>query len=412
MKLSTLSDWLNQIQLSHEVEIALGLERVQEVAKRLSVLTPPCPVIVVGGTNGKGSTVAGLEAIYRAAGYRVGAFTTPMLFRYNEQVRLNGQSPQDETFCEAFAQIEAVRGDIPLTPFEYGTLAALLIFKAANLEVWILEVGLGGRLDAVNILATDLAIVTNVSLDHMEWLGDTRDAIAFEKAGIYRPHQPAIYGEADIPITLKRHAQAIKAHLYCQAHDYHYEITAKHWHWYSAQASYTSLPPTPLLIQNMANVLMAITLLQSRLPVPESAVHQGFTTLQLPGRIQVLTKPLLHILDVAHNPAAISRLNDYLMTHLCAGKTLAVFSMLADKDMLTSIKNIQDSINKWYIAPLTTKRTISATHLQQTFTTLGLPYEYYPAIQTAYQAALDAAHPQDRIVIFGSFHTVAEVGVH
>ncbi len=229
MKLSTLSEWLNYIGSVHKTEIDLGLDRIREVARKLDCLTPSCPVVMVGGTNGKGSVVAGLQAIYLAAGYRTGAFTSPYLFQHNEEVSVNGEFASDDDFCDAFQKIEDARGTISLSPFEYHTLAALLIFKTANPDVLILEVGLGGRLDAVNIVDADVSVVTSIGIDHVAWLGDTRELIAIEKAGIFRKGKPAICGDANPPHTLNEQAEKIGAYFYQQGRDFHFTETDSDW---------------------------------------------------------------------------------------------------------------------------------------------------------------------------------------
>ena len=224
MYLSTLDEWLSWIAKVHSTEIELGLDRIKVVGARLNVLEPNCTVIIVGGTNGKGSTVAGIEAIYRAAGYLVGAFTSPILLKHNEQVRINGKDASDAKFCDAFAKVEAARGDIVLTPFEFQTLAALIIFHDYSLHVLILEVGLGGRLDAVNIIDADISIVTSIAIDHIEWLGSTREMIGREKAGIFRPKKPAVCGDNNPPQSLVEYAQSIGAEFICQGKDFHYTV--------------------------------------------------------------------------------------------------------------------------------------------------------------------------------------------
>src|SRR3990167_8025056 len=319
MSFSTLSEWLNWIPTIHPLEIELSLNRVQAVAFQLNLLSPSCPIICVAGTNGKGSTVTGLAAIYQAAGYCVGTFTSPILFRHQEQITINGRHPEDQAFCMAFEKIEHTRKNISLTPFEFYTLAALLLFQQESLDLLILEVGLGGRLDAVNILDASLAIVTSIDLDHTHYLGTTREAIAFEKAGIFRQDKPAIYGDLFPPTTL---------------------------------LNYAKLPLPSLALQNMSLVLMAVKLLQSSLPVNRQAIDKGLLQAKLPGRIQILPGEITKIFDVSHNPAAISFLSKQLKGMSCLGNTYAVFSMLLDKDIVESIKSICSCIDHWFFAPL------------------------------------------------------------
>ncbi len=410
MNLSTLSEWLTYIASIHTQVIDLGLARVKTVAQKLDLLSPPCPVVMVGGTNGKGSTVAGLEAIYRAADYRTGAFTSPFLFKHNEEVRIDGVDASDDLFCEAFSKIEEARGDISLTLFEFNTLAALFIFKKFPLDIWILEVGLGGRLDAVNILDADVAIVTSISIDHVEWLGDTREKIAIEKAGIFRKNHPAVCGDIDPPVSLIEYARQHQVPLFCQGKDFFYLETENTWSFHYGKKNDTHLPRNTLSTQNMASVLMAITLLQPRLPVSIEKVQQGLQNTKLIGRIQIIEGPIIHIYDVAHNAGSVALLAKRLKEMPCQGKTRAVFSMLADKDIQTCLQEMCNVIDIWYVAPLTVKRGASEKTLKEYFEKMKMRNVYfYSSIQAAYEAAKNKAIENDRIIVFGSFHTVSEV---
>lgn len=410
MHLSTVSDWLTWIERIHPTEIELGLDRVKSVAERLELLSNSCPVIIVGGTNGKGSTVFGLEAIYRAAGYHTGIFTSPFLFKHNEQVRIDGQMVSDETLCDAFAHVEKSRGDITLTPFEFFTLAALLIFKSHTLDVLILEVGLGGRLDAVNIIDADIAVVTNISIDHVNWLGTTREKIAYEKAGIFRKDRPAVCGDINPPHTLLETAHTVGAPFYYQAHDFSYIENATTWSWDHQAIHYTDLPINTLATQNMSVVLMVVTLLQQRLAVSFEAILKGLNTVTVPGRIQIVEGKITEIYDVAHNPASVALLKGQLNKIPCSGKTIAVFSMLGDKDVKGSLGHIRESIHAWYVAPLHNKRAATMEVLKEAFQCADIRnVSFFPTITEAYQAALQTAQTGDRLVIFGSFHTVADV---
>ncbi len=413
MYLSTLTEWLAWIASLHPTEMDLGLDRVKKVANRLQVLSPSCPVMMVGGTNGKGSTVAGLEAIYHAAGYRVGAFTSPILFKHNEQVRIERELASDKAFCDAFVKVEEARQGISLTAFEFCTLAALLIFKRTPLDVLILEIGLGGRLDAVNIIDADLSIVTNISIDHTNWLGNTREQIAYEKAGIYRKNKPAICGDKDPPATLIAASQQIGAKWFCQGRDFHYQKNLKHWSWSCADIEYENLPVNTLATQNMSTVLMAVTLMQSQLPVNRVAIDKGLNEATLPGRVQIIDGPVTEIYDVSHNPASVAYLAECLTLRTCAGKTHAVFSMLADKDMLESIQSIRNQIDVWYVAPLTVQRAASKDILHENFQQADIKHvKHFSSIQKAYDEAKQNAEKCDRIIVFGSFHTVSDVWRH
>lgn len=412
MYLSTISEWLDWIASLHPQEIELGLERVQIVAARLNVLEPLCPVIIIGGTNGKGSCVEGISTIYRVAGYKVGTFTSPFVFKHNEEVRINGQMASDAAFCEAFSQIEVAREGVSLTPFEYHTLAALLILKAAVLDVWVLEVGLGGRLDAVNIIDADVSVVSSIGLDHQAYLGDTREQIAYEKAGIFRAQQLAVCGDTVPPTVLIDRATALKTKLYIQAKDFSYTQTPIDWSWRYNDVYYPHLPIPKLAIHNMSTVLMVITLLQNKLPVSREAIEKGLVQAQLIGRLQSVPGNVTEIYDVGHNPQAVTWLANYLQQQTCSGKTYAVFSMLADKDITQSIKTIADYIDAWFVAPLTAKRAATQKQLAKEFANASVSktkLHFASDIQTAYHIAKKQAKTGDRLVIFGSFRTVAEV---
>lgn len=407
---STLKEWLDWIDKIHPTQIELGLERIKVVAEKLGILKPTCPVIIVGGTNGKGSTVATLEAIYLAAGYHVGAFTSPVLFKHNEQVRLDKVLATDTEFCLAFEKIALALGDISLTPFEYHTLAALLIFKSYPLDILLLEVGLGGRLDAVNIIDADIAVVTSIDIDHVEWLGNTREAIGFEKAGIFRAGVPAVCGDEHPPVSLIQQAKKIGAPLFCQGKEFGYDVNETTWHWFSQETVYDSLPLNALAVQNVSSALMAVTLLQSTYVVTVEEIKKGLMTTTLPARIEIIQEPIVKIVDVGHNPAAIEMLKTYLQTLPPTGKNYAVFSMLADKDMFGSIEIIADIIDSWFVAPLACPRATSKQTIMKTFHQAYIQHvAIFSSIKEAYAAALSAAQVGDRMIIFGSFHTVREV---
>jgi dihydrofolate synthase/folylpolyglutamate synthase len=414
----TLTEWLQKIKLLHVKEIDFSLERTIQVAGWLDLLKPACWVITVAGTNGKGSCVAGIEAAALAAGYRVGAFTTPFLFRYNEQVRLQGKPVADVLLCDAFECIEKVRGKVTLTPFEFGTLAALIIFKKANLELCILEVGMGGRWDAVNIIDADIAVVTSIALDHVDWLGHTRDAIAYEKAGIFRPHRPVVYGDLQPPRSLINYARMLKAPLFLQGQHFGFIKKNLTWDWWSQKNKFEHLPLPRLMLQNMATMMMAIELSQAKLPIDRAAIEQALTKTTLLGRLQLMPGNVPVILDVSHNPAAVACLASYLGHTLADGKTYAVFSMLVDKDIFATIQIIQASIDHWYVAPLMTERAASYEVLAYCFRKANLNnVTFYPSIVVAKMAATQQAErdlmgpdqvEKSRLVVFGSFHTVAE----
>lgn len=400
-----LSEWLDWIKTLHFKEIDLGLARVFEVARRLRLLNPSFTIVTVGGTNGKGSCVAGLSAIYRAAGHRVGAYTSPFLFRYNEQVCVDGQMASDETLCDAFAKVYAACHPVTLTSFEFSTLAAMFIFEASNLDMVILEVGLGGRYDAVNIWDADVALITSIALDHMDWLGQTRDAIAYQKAGIFRVNKPAVCGDYNPPASLLN--EKVKK-LYRHGIHFGFEQKKNEWSWWDENNHLDNLPCPALALQNMSTVLMAVAVLQEKHPVSDSAIIEGLKNVQLAGRIQVVPGIVPVIYDVAHNPASAKWLADYLERNPLQGKTIAVFSMLADKDIVSTLNVIKTQMDSWNIAPLSVTRGSSSDFLLECFNKANVfNVTVHESIENACYFARDTATKGDRIVVFGSFHTVA-----
>lgn len=407
---NSLTEWLDWAKSLHVKEIDLSLERVKEMAIRLDLLKPGCPVITVAGTNGKGSCVAGLEAIYLAAGYRIGAFTSPFLWRYNEQVRVQGNAVEDDLFCDAFQRITEKTDNIKLTPFELGTLAAFIIFRDAALDIWILEVGLGGRWDAVNVIDADVTIVSSIAIDHVDWLGNTRERIAREKAGIFRPNNPAVCGDFDPPLSLIEYANEIKAPLFCQSKHFGFNERDSAWDWWSENNCLENVAMPSLALQNMSTVLMAVDLLQKKRPVQRQCIDQAFKKVSLSGRIEVIPGDITHIYDVSHNPASAEFLATFLKKNPVVGKTHAVFSMLADKDIVSTIKVIQECINHWYVAPLAVLRGTSIDVLADSFQKANVnSITLQSSIKNAYDTAVKTAQIGDRIVVFGSFRTVAEV---
>ena len=284
-----INQWVLWVGSLHGKEMDLSLERVQAAAMKLNLLDPKPPIITVAGTNGKGSCVRGLEAIYRQAGYKTGAFTSPQLLRINELIRINGLEIDDNSLCKAFEKIAPICNEVPLTLFEFNTLAAFIIFNEAELDVWILEVGLGGRYDAVNVMDADLAIIASIDLDHMEWLGDTREKIALEKAGIFRSGKPAVCGDFNPPHTLLEYAHQNQVPLYCQNKDFLFNKNQSGWSWSYQDKVLRDLPLPQLALQNMSTVLMAIALMQERLPVDEHSIRCALQEVQLTGRIQIST---------------------------------------------------------------------------------------------------------------------------
>ena len=414
MRFTTLDDWLRWQETLHPRAIELGLERMRTVLRRLQPDTPPFAVITVGGTNGKGSCVAFLDAILRAAGYRVGAYTSPHLLRYHERIRVDGVEADDEALCQAFARIDAKRGDISLTYFEFGTLAALERFREAGVEVAVLEVGLGGRLDAVNVVDADAALVASIGIDHVDWLGLDRDSIGYEKAGIYRPGRPAICAEPDPPPRLLEHAHAIGSKLLRVGYDYDFTRVGATWRWRSAESHFEALPPLALAgehqLGNAAAALMTLTSLRDRLPVDADAIRAGLLRARLPGRFQVIPGRVEWILDVAHNPAAAAVLADQLRNRACAGRTQVIIGLLADKDADGVIQALAGVVDEWHPVTLAGARGRASTDLAARLRSAGIQaVALHDDIASACRTALDGADAGDRIVVLGSFHAVAPV---
>lgn len=406
---TTLSGWLAYIEALHPKTIEMGLGRVGEVAKRLG-LHPEFPIITVTGTNGKGSTCAMLSQIYIQAGYKTGCYTSPHLLRYNERVKINDTEAADDALCQAFAAVEQARDGVRLTYFEMGTLAAMWYFIRQQVEVAILEVGLGGRLDAVNVFEPDCAIVTSVDLDHMDYLGSTREQIGLEKAGVFRAGKPAICGDTQPPQSLLNYAGKIGAKLQCVGQAMFVTKTRTGWQYQDERVS-LSLPlpslPGDFQLNNAACAVRAVTQLDQKLPVSEAHIQTAMRSVRLAGRFhQVESRPQV-ILDVAHNPQAAHSLADNLAQHPCQGKTLAVFAMLSDKDIEGVIQALLPQVSVWFVAGIEAPRGESANHLQQRLEAFGASVFAYERIGQAMLAAYRAASENDRIIAFGSFYTVA-----
>jgi dihydrofolate synthase/folylpolyglutamate synthase len=418
----TLAGWLALLEQRHASPIQLGLDRVQRVRAALGA-GPAAVVITVGGTNGKGSTVAMLESILRAAGYRVGCYTSPHLLQYNERVRIDGREASDEALVAGFAAVEAARGDTPLTYFEHGTLAAWETFRAAAPDVIVLEVGLGGRLDAVNVFDPDCAIVTSVAMDHMDYLGHSREDIGFEKAGIFRAGRPAVCGDPQPPASLRAHAEAIGAPLWISGRDFGFGGDRQQWgYWrYAAPPAQGALAKRgglayPALrganqLLNAAAALTALELLRERLPVSMQAIREGLMHVEVPGRFQVLPGRPAVVLDVAHNPQAAGVLAENLGSMGFYPETWAVFGMLADKDVEGVLERMRGRVDRWLLADLPGPRGLRAFALRDRFEALGFEGEVrcFASPAEAFAAARKGAAEGDRIVVFGSFLTVADV---
>lgn len=408
----SLSDWLSYLETLHPKTISLGLDRIAMVRQAMNFdLT--CPVITVGGTNGKGSTCAMLESILTAAGYRVGCYTSPHLLRYNERIRIAGSEADDVQIGEAFSAIELARGEVSLTYFEFGTLAATWLFAREKVDVAILEVGLGGRLDAVNIFDTDVAILTSVAMDHMDYLGDTREQIGFEKAGIFRTAIPAICADPKPPATVLQYAADIGADLQLIGRDFGYLAEKTQWQFWGRQSKYYSLAYPGLRgtyqLHNASASLAALDTLKPMLPVNLGDIRTGLLNAELTGRFQVLPGQPTVILDVAHNPHAAAALAGTLKNMGFYPRTFAVLAMLGDKDIAGVIEAVKEQIDTWLVADIAEPRGAKAETLVQALNNAGITSAItcHPTPAAALEDACKQAAGNDRIVVFGSFYTVA-----
>jgi dihydrofolate synthase / folylpolyglutamate synthase len=432
----SLDQWLAYIEGLHPKNIEMGLERVRAVWLRTG-LQFSCPVVTVAGTNGKGSTCAMLESIYTQAGYRTAVYSSPHLVHFLERCRIAGEMADAADFIAACAMIERARLglsiqkppseplEIPLTYFEFTTLAFFALMGQKSLDVAILEVGLGGRLDAVNIIDTDCAIITSIDLDHMEYLGDNRESIGFEKAGILRAGKPAVVSDPMPPASIAAHAKAIGAELYLMGTDFNFSGDKQQWGWAGRDAQhaprrYAGLAYPALRganqLMNASGVLAAITALRDLLPVTAQAVRNGLAFVELPGRFQIVPGEPALVLDVAHNPHSVAALAANLDAMGFYPTTHAVFGAMADKDLAAMWPKVAPMIDKWYFTDLPTARAASAVALQKQWQAQNQRKDASSAVYTSPQAALDAAvagaAATDRIVVFGSFYTVGGVLQH
>ena len=408
----TLDDWLAYIEQQHPQAIAMGLERVRAVATRMQLGKPARHVISVGGTNGKGSTVAFIEAIARANGWKVGTYTSPHLLRYNERVRIDGMDVDDASLVAGFEAVDAARGDTRLTYFEYGTLCALWLFRHAALDLVVLEVGLGGRLDAVNIIDADASIITTVDLDHQDWLGDDIEAIGFEKAGIARPFKPLILGDDDPPASVLRHAYAIGASAWRIGCDFFAEpLDDAHWRW--REVGYSIDLPMPAMAApvQLRNASCAIAALRSITDaIDESAYAAGVANAQLAGRLQRFERDGVEVLvDVGHNPQAARALAASLRDQPRL-PTIAVYAALADKDVTGVVGELAGLVDGWHVAGLADAglrgQDVEAFAERLAGTAAGAAMRH-PDVAAALEAAVRDAAPGGRVLVFGSFHTAA-----
>jgi dihydrofolate synthase/folylpolyglutamate synthase len=414
--MNDLNEWLAHCERLHPKTIDMGLERVQAVVQRMG-LRFECPVVTVAGTNGKGSTCAMLEAIALQAGWRTGVYTSPHLVHFEERCRIGGEIVQGPALVPHFERVESAREGITLTYFEFTTLAILSLMAASALDVAILEVGLGGRLDAVNAIDTDCAIVTSIDLDHMDYLGPDRESIGREKAGILRAGKPAIVSDPVPPHSLVQYAQAIGADLWLLGRDFNFSGDKQQWAWAGRGRRYSGLAYPALRganqLLNASGVLAALEALRPRLPVTAQAIRNGLAMVELPGRFQIVPGQPSLVLDVAHNAHAVAALSANLDAMGFFPTTHAVFGAMADKDLAPMFARIGPLVDRWYFTDLPTARAASAQALLERWRAQpgrrDVPASTHPNPEQALRAAVAAAEPADRILVFGSFYTVGGV---
>ncbi|MBQ0795978.1 bifunctional tetrahydrofolate synthase/dihydrofolate synthase [Zhongshania sp.] len=413
MRYTQVGDWLRWMETQHPRDIDLGLERIARVAQQLNI-TLNMPVITVAGTNGKGSCVALLSSILGQQGYRVGAYTSPHIIHYQERIVVAGNNVDDETLCSAFAAIDEARGEISLTYFEFGTLAALLIFEQQAVDVAVLEVGLGGRLDAVNIVDADVAIVSSIAIDHEAWLGSDREMIGREKAGVFRSDRPAIIGDPQPPRALLDYGLQLGATLVCRDDDFSFtEQTGSTWSWQGLakngeRCEYKDLPCCPLLIDNAATVLQALQYID--LPLSEEAIRQGLSTVNISGRCEHFNyRGIDVVLDVAHNPASVQILCDHLVANPINGRTECLFAVMADKAIDQIIAIVKPCFAHWTLVPLLgNDRAATAEEVKVALQAQGVAQvSVGDTFGESLDSTLSSLSAGDRLVIFGSFFTVA-----
>lgn len=412
----SLGEWLAYLEQLHPTAIDMGLERSQKVLARLALGKLAPRVVTVTGTNGKGSTCAFVASLLRAQGLKVGVYSSPHLLRYNERVLIDGQEASDERLCAAFAAVEAARGDISLTYFEMGTLAAFWLFYQSQLDAVVLEVGLGGRLDTVNVVDADLALVTSIGVDHVDYLGDTREQVAFEKAGIFRQGKPALCGDLDPPQPLLGKAAELAAPLFLRGRDFDLAGADGHWSWRGTAATGepVALPCLPLLDLPMENAALALqAYLLMGLPWDAGQIRQALLDTRITGRLdrRLLSwqgRSVELLLDVGHNPHAAEYLARRLAARPLSGRRLAVFGLLADKDLDGVVAPLQGLVDDWAVAPLDTPRSRPAAELVAALTNLGAAVKSYASVDAALEGQCAQATADDQILLFGSFFCVAQ----
>lgn len=412
LRFNTLEEWLEWQEELHFTSIELGLDRCTAVAGKMGLLQPSYKVVSVAGTNGKGSSVNMLSAILRNAGYNTGSYTSPHLVRYNERICLNGREVGDDVLCASFNRIDQARGDVSLTYFEFGTLAAFDIFQRSGVDIAILEVGLGGRLDAVNCLDADVSLITAIDLDHENWLGNDRETIGREKAGIMRSHSPVVCSDNNPPASVQAYADELGTPLYITGRDYNYAVNGSTWDWQFDMQKYAGLPcPSlynPLQIRNAAGVLMALHLLAEQFPITQQSIHRGLQEFNLTGRFQVVPDKAQLVLDVAHNRQAAALLVDNLKSMPVKGNTHVLIGMLKDKNHAAVFAALEEVADYWHVVTLESPRGADNDLLKHELNTLGIidTVSCYETVASALVTIREQVGPEDRIVITGSFLTV------
>jgi dihydrofolate synthase/folylpolyglutamate synthase len=412
LRFRSIDNWLQWQESLHFTAIELGLERCRRVANNMGLLNPSYNVISVAGTNGKGSSIIMLDRILRNAGYKIGRYTSPHLLRYNERICINGNEVSDTELCESFDRIDRARGDISLTYFEFGTLAALDLFRQHNVQLAILEVGLGGRLDAVNILDADISLITSIDIDHQEWLGNNRESIGREKAGIFRNLAPAICSEPNPPKSLLDCSEALGTPISILGSDYQFNLINDTWSWSTKDTRIERLPRPmkycDFQIQNASGVLMLLAKIQDEYPVSTENIKQGLSSFRLKGRFQIIPGVIPKILDVAHNRESIKALVNNLKMIPCYGKTHIILGMLKDKDHQRVIKELIEITDTWHFVSISQNRGIEAKILTSKLKALGRleNISEYSNMEEALDKIHKLSMPDDRIIITGSFYTV------
>jgi dihydrofolate synthase/folylpolyglutamate synthase len=418
MRFNNLNEWLEWQEELHFTAIELGLDRCSAVAENMGLLNPDFTVVSVAGTNGKGSSVSMMDSIIRNSGYKTGSYTSPHLIRYNERIKLDGVEVTDDMLCESFSRVDRARGDISLTYFEFGTLAALEIFHHADIDVALLEVGLGGRLDAVNCIDADVALITSIDLDHMQWLGFDRESIAREKAGIFRGNKPAVCSDPHPPATVLEYAEEIGATLYIPGRDFNYQLSDDNWSWQWDSVVYEGLPHpsqyNSCQVQNAAGVLMVLNTLKSRLPVDNRAIEKGLENFSLAGRFQMLSEGTQTILDVAHNNQSAKTLVHNLKQFPSSGKTHIIIGMLKDKDRNSVLGELIEIADYWHTVTISNPRGSDSETIKNELLELGanVPISENDTVADAFHKIEAETGIHDRIVVTGSFLIVGDAMKH